>query len=59
VAIGGTASGGDSVVIRWEDVGDGYSSWRALVANPGTTQQDVSVLAICIQATNVSGLPPE
>jgi hypothetical protein len=63
VAVGGSASGGDALVLRFQEPGDeggrDFGSWHALFENPGDTPQTASVLAICIAATNVSGLPPE
>ena len=60
VAIGGSTRVSNDTVVVYQEPGDenrDWGTWHALVSNPTATQQDVSVLAICIQATNVSGLP--
>jgi hypothetical protein len=62
VAIGGWTRVGTGPLVRFEEAGDqtrDFDSWAALFENPTADPQQVSVYAICIAATNVSGLPPQ
>ena len=62
VAIGGSTRVSNDTVVRYQEPGDenrDFGTWHALIENPAATEAQVSVMAICIAATNVSGLPPQ
>jgi hypothetical protein len=58
VAIGGSTRVSNDTVVVYQEPGDenrDWGTWHALVSNPSADQQQVTVLAICIPAANVSG----